>query len=45
LCPPKLLMREVMDRLRRFLWGLSIVVAGLLAVTPQGGRPSVRNYW
>ena len=33
LCPPKLLMREVMDRLRRFLSGLSIVVAGLLAVT------------
>ena len=29
----KLLMREVMDRLRRFLSGLSIVVAGLLAVT------------
>jgi hypothetical protein len=31
--PLKRLMREVMARLRRFLSGLSIVVAGLLAVT------------
>jgi hypothetical protein len=29
LCPLKLLMREVIDRLRHFLSGLSIVVAVL----------------